>query len=65
MVGSNVPLAPDVIPVPLHTPPAVAAVKLNAELPVQIAAIEVIVASELELTVTITVSVEPHIPGVE
>lgn len=60
--GSNVPLAPLVIPVPLHVPPPVAAERLKEEAATQVDGAVVIVASSRELTFTVTVSVAPHDP---
>ena len=56
--GSNVPLAPDVIPVPDHVPPAVTAIRLKAGEPIQIGARLLMVASANNVPVIVTVEVE-------
>lgn len=62
--GSNVPFTASIIPVPLQTPPVVAAVKLNCAASAHIAVIAVIVAFADGVTVTETVSTAPHIPEI-
>jgi hypothetical protein len=58
VAGSNVPLAPDVMPVPVQVPPAVAALKLNGADPMQTGATLFIVASASGDTVRVTVEEE-------
>ena len=58
VAGLKVPLVPEVIPVPVHVPPAVAAVKLNAGVPRQIGVTLLMVASAAVVPVIVTVEVD-------
>lgn len=55
VAGSNVPLTPDVIPVPVHVPPIVAELKLKDGVPTQIGVTLVIVASSSGVIFIVTV----------
>ena len=58
IAGSNVPLTPDVIPVPVQVPPTVPALRLNADEPKQTGAEVFMVASANSVTVMVTVAVD-------
>jgi hypothetical protein len=61
--GLNVPATESVMPVPDQTPPGVAALRLNAGLPVQTVGTAAIVGSELDRTLMVVVSAPPQNPG--
>ena len=63
VVGENVPAVPLVMPVPVHVPPVVAAVRLNEEPFTHTALGALIVASGVLITVITTVSAPPQGPG--
>ena len=63
--GLNVPFIASVIPVPLHVPPEVAAVKLNGNASAHIGKTEVMVAFADVVTVIETVSTAPQVPEIE
>jgi hypothetical protein len=65
VAGSKVPAAPLVIPVPVQTPPACAALKLNAAALAQTGPCGVIVAFACIFTVTVDVLLEGQAPPIE
>lgn len=62
MAGSNVPFTPSVMPVPVHAPPPVAALRLNEAALTQIVEGCVMVASGGTVIVMVVESVFPQLP---
>ncbi len=58
VAGSKVPLVVEVIPVPVHVPPDVTALRLNGEAPTQTGVALEIVASAKSVTLMVTVDDE-------
>ena len=64
VVGLNVPVVPFVIPIPVHVPPGLTAVKLTLDAFEQNGPAWVIVASVVFVMEILNVAVPGHVPGV-